>query len=68
MLISFHDELVKNRSSIAEKKLRCNNIRSAIVDLLNEAASLHVNIKKTSVDTLIGKISWFITGKKIRRK
>ena len=65
ILTSFHDELVSNRSAITNNKLFCEGIKSAIMVLLNEAASSHKNLDNNSVDTLIGKISWFSTASTI---
>jgi len=59
ILRAFHQELVYNFSKIEEKKLWCEDIKSAIMELL-EIDKLELdNYPKASIDTLIGRISWF---------
>ena len=60
ILISFHTELLTNRSSINSEKLKCNDIKSAILSLMNEGANSEIIIDKNSIDTLIGNASWFM--------
>lgn len=60
ILISFHNEFLANRSSLASVTLKCEDIKSAILTLLNEAATPESYLSKSLVDTLIGTCSWFI--------
>jgi len=60
ILTSFHAELLTNRSSIENQKLKCKDIKSAILSLMNEGANSEIIIDKNSVDTLIGNASWYM--------
>ena len=59
MLTALHSELLANQANIRSMKLWHEDIQSAILKLMKDAASSNPKLSGRTVDTLIARISWF---------
>jgi hypothetical protein len=59
ILTSLHEELIVNRTIIADKELWYKDQKSAISSIFSEASSQQAHLSNLDIDTLLGKISWW---------